>query len=44
MIEAKLGLSNEILEGGGETLLTELSNDELLKLVSLDLNSAMNEK
>jgi hypothetical protein len=37
-------LSNEILEGGGETLLTELSNDELLKLVSLDLNSAMNEK
>jgi superfamily II DNA or RNA helicase len=44
LIEAKLGLSNEILEGGGETLLTELSNDELLKLVSLDLNSAMNEK
>lgn len=44
LIEAKLGLSNEILEGGAETLLTEMSNDELLRLVSLDLDSAMDEK
>ena len=44
LIETKLGLSNELLEGGAETLLTELSNDELLRLVSLDLDSAMDEK
>jgi non-specific serine/threonine protein kinase len=43
LIEAKQGLSNDILEGGGEMLLTELSNDDLLKLVSLDIGSAMNE-
>jgi non-specific serine/threonine protein kinase len=44
LIEAKLGLSNDILEGGGEMLLTEMSNDELLRLVSLDIDSAMDEK
>ena len=44
LIDAKLGLSNEILEGGGETLLTEMSNDELLRLVSLDIERAMDEK
>ncbi len=44
LIENKLGLSNNILEGSGETLLTEMSNDELLRLVALDINSAMDEK
>lgn len=44
LIEAKTGLSNEILEGGAETLLSEMSNDELLRLVSLDLERAMDEK
>ncbi len=44
LIEAKLGLSNDILEGGGEMLLTEMSNDALLRLVSLDIDSAMGEK
>lgn len=44
LIEAKLGLSNEILERGTETLLTEMSNDALLRLVSLDLERAMDEK
>lgn len=44
LIDAKLGLSNEILEGGGETLLTEMSNDELLRLVSLDIERAMDER
>lgn len=44
MIEAKLGLSNDILVGGGEMLLTEMSNDALLKLVSLDIDSAIDEK
>ncbi len=44
LIEAKLGLSNDILAGGGEMLLTEMSNETLLKMVSLDINSAMDEK
>ncbi|WP_232287839.1 DEAD/DEAH box helicase [Verminephrobacter eiseniae] len=43
LVEAKLGLSNQIIEGGGETLLTELSNDELLRLVALDIGSAVGE-
>ena len=43
LVEAKLGLSNQIIEGGGETLLTELSNDELLRMVALDIGSAMAE-
>jgi non-specific serine/threonine protein kinase len=43
LIEGKLGLSKELLEGGGEMLLTEMSNDELLRLVSLDIKSAMDE-
>jgi non-specific serine/threonine protein kinase len=44
LIEDKLGLSNEILEGGAEMRLSELSNDELLRLVSLDLERAMGER
>jgi superfamily II DNA or RNA helicase len=44
LIETKLGLSNELLEGGAEAKFTEMSNDELLRLVSLDLASAMEEK
>ncbi len=43
LIEAKLGLSNDILASGGEMLLTEMSNDALLKLVSLDINSAIDD-
>lgn len=43
LIEAKLGFSKEILEGGAETLLTEMSNDALLQLVALDIGSAMAE-
>ncbi|MET0963335.1 MAG: DEAD/DEAH box helicase [Noviherbaspirillum sp.] len=41
MIEAKLGLSNDILEDGGEMLLTEMSDNALLELVALDINSAV---
>lgn len=44
LIEAKLGLSNDILTGGGEVLLTEMSNDDLLNLVSLDIHSAVNDE
>jgi SNF2 family DNA or RNA helicase len=40
LIESKRQLSQEILEGTSETLLTELSNDELIKIVSLDIASA----
>jgi superfamily II DNA or RNA helicase len=43
LIEAKLDLSRQVVEGGGEILLTEMSNDELLRLVSLDLRSAVEE-
>lgn len=41
LIESKRSLSNELLASGGEINLTELTNDELLQLVSLDLNATM---
>jgi len=37
LIAAKAGLATELLEGGAETLLTEMDDDALLKLVALDL-------
>jgi SNF2 family DNA or RNA helicase len=40
LIETKQMLSNDILEGGAESRLTEMSNDELIRMVSLDINSA----
>jgi hypothetical protein len=43
MIEDKRQLSQELLEGGAEVLLTELKDDELLKLVALDINKALKE-
>ena len=43
LIEAKRRLSQELLEGGADLLLTELNDDELLKLVALDLNKALKE-
>jgi superfamily II DNA or RNA helicase len=43
LIESKKQLSKELLEGGGEMNLTELGDDELLRLVALDLKSAMKE-
>ena len=39
LIEAKRGLSRDLLEGGAELLLTEMKDDELLKLVALDIHS-----
>jgi len=42
LIESKQELSTTILSGG-EMRLTEMSNEELLQLVSLDINSAINE-
>ena len=41
MINEKKDLASDLLQGGGETLLTEMSNDELLKVVSLDIHRAM---
>ena len=43
LIEAKRQLSTELLEGGQELDLTGLGDDELLRLVALDLNAAMEE-
>ncbi|MBF0292710.1 MAG: DEAD/DEAH box helicase [Nitrospinae bacterium] len=43
LIESKQSLSRELLEGDDGVLLTELPNDELLKIVALDINSAVGE-
>jgi non-specific serine/threonine protein kinase len=43
LIESKKQLSRDLLEGGGELNLTELRDDELLRLVALDLKAAMKE-
>ncbi len=40
VIEGKRALSDELLDGGGEKMLTEMSNDELLRFVALDLQRA----
>ena len=40
VIEDKKSLSAELLEGGGEKLLTEMNNEELLRFVALDLQRA----
>lgn len=41
LIAQKRSLAGELLDGGGETLLTELSDQELLRFVSLDLRKAV---
>jgi non-specific serine/threonine protein kinase len=43
MIESKKSLSREILDGGGEALLTELDDASLLRVVSLDIDRALPE-
>jgi non-specific serine/threonine protein kinase len=40
LIEAKKALVQDVLEGGAERLLTEMSDKELLELVRLDIHSA----
>jgi non-specific serine/threonine protein kinase len=40
MIKNKQSLANEMIEGGGETLVTEMTDEELLKMVALDINRA----
>ena len=41
LLQEKKSLATELLEGGGETLLTEMPDDELLRFVALDLKSAV---
>ena len=41
LIAGKQKLSDEILSGGEESALTEMSNEELISMVSLDLSSAL---
>src|ERR1700692_2722260 len=43
MIESKKQLAGDFLSGGADILLTEMKDEELLKLVSLDLGAAMKE-
>ena len=43
MIEGKKRLSADLLASSGEIALTEMKDDELLRLVALDLNAAMRE-
>ena len=43
LIEAKKGLSEEVLAGGDEINLTEMKDEDLLRMVTLDLNAAMTE-
>ena len=43
LIEAKKGLSEDILAGGDEINLTEMKDGDLLRMVTLDLKAAMEE-
>ncbi|MGF9761615.1 DEAD/DEAH box helicase [Microvirga sp. 0TCS3.31] len=43
LIEAKKGLSDDLLAGGDEINLTEMKDEDLLRMVTLDLKSVMAE-
>jgi SNF2-related domain/SNF2 Helicase protein/Helicase conserved C-terminal domain len=43
MIESKQQLAGDFLSGAADTMLTEMKDEELLKLVALDLGAAMKE-
>jgi non-specific serine/threonine protein kinase len=43
LIESKRQLSTDLLEGGADLLLTEMKDEDLLKLVALDINKALKE-
>ena len=40
LIESKQKMFQDVLEGGADLMLTEMNNDELLKLVALDIHTA----
>jgi non-specific serine/threonine protein kinase len=41
LIESKRKMATDLLEGGADLLLTEMKDEELLKLVALDINKAL---
>jgi SNF2 family DNA or RNA helicase len=43
LIESKQDLARQILDGGGEAILTELDDDQLLRMVAIDINAALAE-
>jgi hypothetical protein len=43
LIDSKKSLSDELLTGGGEINLTEMTNADIMRMVKLDLNAAMKE-
>jgi non-specific serine/threonine protein kinase len=43
LIESKRKLSSELLEAGAEGILTEMPDEELLRLVALDISKALGE-
>ena len=43
LMDSKRRLSEDLLEGGADMLLTEMKDDDLLKLVALDLHTASEE-
>ena len=43
LVESKKRLSRDLLEGSAELNLTELKDEELLRLVALDLDAAIKE-
>jgi non-specific serine/threonine protein kinase len=43
LIDSKRSLSDDLLGGGGEALLTEMGDDELLKVVTLNVKTALGE-
>ena len=44
LIESKKELARDVLEGGGELNLTELGDEELLRLLKLDMSAALEER
>jgi non-specific serine/threonine protein kinase len=43
LMESKRQLAKDLLEGGADLLLTEMKDEELLRLVALDVNKALQE-
>jgi hypothetical protein len=41
LIADKIGLARDLLDEGGDVMLTEMDNDRLLRMVSLDVDSAL---
>ena len=41
MLSAKSAIAQDILDGGGEVLLTEMDNEQLLKVLALDVDKAL---